>query len=238
VIVNDTIARRLWPSGDPIGQRLRVASVDETWREVVGIAQTGPYDDLTESPASYIYLPLDQSPPASLTLVARAQPGAGSALPVLQAIVRDLDPQLPVVDVRTFDEVIARSVDKQRAASALLAAFGGLAALLAALGIYGVMSHATMQRVHEIWIRMALGARPPQIRQLFVRESLKLSLAGCAIGVAIAAGVSRLLSGFLFGLAPADALMFALGGAVMCGAAILAAYFPARRAVGLRPFPR
>jgi ABC-type antimicrobial peptide transport system permease subunit len=85
---------------------------------------------------------------------------------------------------------------------------------------------------------MALGARPPQIRRLFVRESLKLSLAGFAIGAAIAAGVSTLISGFLFGLAPADALMFALGGALMCGAAMLAAYLPARRAVGLRPIPR
>jgi predicted permease len=235
VIVNETIAHRLWPSSDPLGQRLRIGGASETWREVVGIAQTTRYDDLTESPASYLYLPLDQSPTASLTLVARARPGTGPVLPALQAIVRGLDPQLPIVDVRTFDEVIARSVDKQRAASALLTAFGGLAALLAALGIYGVMSHATMRRVYEVSIRMALGARPPEIRRLFVRESLKLSLAGFAIGAAIAAVVSRLISGFLFGLASADALMFVLAGALMCGAAILATYWPARRAARVSP---
>ena len=134
VIVNDVIARRLWPSSDPIGQRLRVVGVDEGWREVVGVARTTRYDDLTESPASYIYLPLEQSPPASLSLVARARPGTGSAIPALEGVVRSLDPQLPLVDVRTFEQVIARSVGKQRAASALLAALGGLALLLAALG--------------------------------------------------------------------------------------------------------
>jgi predicted permease len=235
VIVNDAIARRLWPSGDPIGQRIRVLDRGEGWREVVGVAQTTRYDDLTESPASYIYLPLDQSPPASLVLVARGRAGAGPILPALEDVVRSIDSQLPVVEARTFEQVISRSVDKQRAASMLLAVLGGLALLLAALGIYGVMSHATMLRVKEIGIRMALGARAPDVRRLFVRESLELSLVGVAIGGLLAFGISRLISGFLFGLGPGDALLFLIGAVVMCAAAIVATYLPARRAARVSP---
>lgn len=235
VIVNDVIAERLWPSINPLGQRLRVVDVNEGWREVVGVARAARYDDLTESPASYIYLPLEQSPPASMALVARARPGTGSAIPTLEGVVRSLDAQLPLVDVRTFEQVIARSVGKQRAASALLAALGGLALLLATLGIYGVMSHATTLRVREIGIRMALGARAPDVRRLFVRESLRLCLIGVAIGAALAMVIARLVSSFLFGLAPADALTFVAGGLAMCAAAIVATYLPARRAARVNP---
>ena len=235
VIVNDVIAERLWPSINPLGQRLRVLGVDDGWREVVGVAQAGRYDDLTESPARYIYLPLEQSPPASMALVARARSGTGSAIPTLLGAVRSLDPELPIVDVRTFEEVIARSVGKQRAASALLAVLGGVALLLATLGIYGVMSHATTLRVKEIAIRMAMGARAPDVRRLFVRESLRLCLIGVVIGGALAMAIALLISSFLFGLAPGDALMFVAGGLAMCAAAVVATYLPARRAGRVSP---
>ncbi|HYN10723.1 MAG TPA: ABC transporter permease [Vicinamibacterales bacterium] len=235
VIVNDALARRLWPSADPIGQRLRLLGLDDGWREVVGVARTTRYDDLTESPASYVYVPLAQFPPASLSLVARAWPEAGPVLPALEAVMRSLDPQLPVVDARTFEQVILRSVGKQRAASALLAVLGGLALLLAALGIYGVMSHATMLRVKEIGIRMALGARAPDVRRMFVRESLKLCFIGVAIGAAAATVISKLIAGFLFGLAAGDAVTFLIAAVVMCASAILATYLPARRAARVSP---
>ncbi len=235
VIVNEAIARRLWPSNDPIGQRLRVAGGDASWREVVGVARTSRYDELTESPFDFIYLPIAQSPPAQLSLVARARAGAGPILPALEGVVRLLDPQLPLADARTFEQVIVRSVGKQRAASALLSVLGGLALLLATLGIYGVMSHATILRVKEIGIRMALGARAPDVRRLFVRESLKLCLIGVAIGAAAATVISKLISGFLFGLAAGDAVTFLIGALVMCGAAVLATYLPARRAARVSP---
>ena len=234
-IVNETLARRLWPAADAIGQRIRLAGSDETRREVVGIARTTRYDDLTESPVSYVYLPLSQAPSASLTVVARGRAGSAGVLQSLEAVIRSLDPQMPLVDARTFEQVIMRSVGKQRAASALLAVLGALALILAALGIYGVMSHATTLRVKEIGIRMALGASAPDVRRLFVREALKLALAGVAIGAAAAAGISRLIAGFLFGLAPGDAVTFLLAGVVMCAAAALATYLPARRAAHVSP---
>ena len=235
VIVNDAIAQKLWPSANPIGQRIRVLDGDDGFREVVGVVRTSRYDDLTESPVNFIYLPLAQSPRAPLVLVARARPGAGPVLPVLEQVVRALDPQLPVVEARTFEEVVMRSLDKERAASTLLAGLGALALLLAALGIYGVMAHATTLRVKEIGIRIALGARAPDIGRLFVRESLTLSLIGVALGGLAAYGIARLIAGFLFGLAPADALTFLIGGAVMCAAAMLATYLPARRAARVSP---
>ena len=234
-IVNEAIARRLWPAADPIGQRIRLLDPNEPWREVVGVARTTHYDELTESPTSYVYVPLAQTPSASLVVVARGRAGSASVLHALEAVIRSLDPQLPVVDARTFEQVIVRSVGKQRAASALLAVFGGLALLLAALGIYGVMSHATSLRVKEIGIRMALGASAQDVKRLFVGESLKLSLVGFAIGGAAAYVISRLIAGFLFGLAPGDALVFVLGGVIMCAAAALATYLPARRASRVSP---
>jgi predicted permease len=235
VIVNENIARRLWPSAEPIGQRVRVLGVDAGWREVVGVVQTTRYDELMESAKNYIYLPLEQSPPAPLVLVARGHAGAGPVLPVIENIVRGLDPHLPVVEARTFEEVVERSLRRQQAASTLLAVLGGLALLLAALGIYGVMAHATTLRVKEIGIRMALGARAPDVGRLFVRESLKLSLIGTAIGVVVAFGISRLISGFLFGLAAGDAVTFVVGALVMCAATLLATYLPARRAARVSP---
>jgi ABC-type antimicrobial peptide transport system permease subunit len=235
VIVNDVIAQKLWPSGNPIGQRLRVLDGGDGLREVVGVVRTSRYDDLTESPVNYIYLPLEQSPPLGLALVARGRPGAAPVLPVLENIVRALDPQLPVVEARTFEQIVRRSLDKEQAASTLLAALGALALLLSALGIYGVMAHATTLRVKEIGIRIALGARPPDVGRLFVRESLALSLIGVALGGLAAFAIARLLAGFLFGLAPADALTFLIGGVVMCAASILAAYLPARRAARVSP---
>jgi predicted permease len=235
VIVNDAIAQKLWPSGNPIGQRVRVLDGGDGVREVVGVVRTSRYDDLTESPVNYIYLPVEQSPRMGLALVARGRPGAAPVLPVLESIVRALDPQLPVVEARTFEQLVRRSLDKEQAASTLLAALGALALLLSALGIYGVMAHATTLRVKEIGIRIALGARPPDVGRLFVRESLTLSLVGVALGGLAAFAIARLLAGFLFGLAPGDALTFLIGGVVMCAAAILATYLPARRAARVSP---
>jgi putative ABC transport system permease protein len=234
-IVNETLARRLWPAADAIGHRIRLSGSDETWREVVGVARTTRYDDLTESPVSYVYLPLSQAPSASLTVVARGRAGSAGVLQSLEAVIRSLDPQMPLVDARTFEEVLMRSVGKQRAASALLAVLGALALILAALGIYGVMSHATTQRAKEIGIRMALGASAPDVRRLFVREALKLALTGVAIGAIAAAVVSKLIAGFLFGLAPGDAVTFLLAGVLMCAAATLATSLPARRAARVSP---
>jgi putative ABC transport system permease protein len=234
-IVNEKLADRLWPGANPIGQRIRLLDPGEPWRDIVGVARTTRYDDLTESPRSYIYVPLSQAPSPSLVIVARGRAGSAAVLSALDAVIRSLDPQMPTVEIRTFEQVISRSVDKQRAASALLAVLGGLGLLLAALGIYGAMSHATILRVKEIGIRIALGARPPNVRWLFVREALTLCLVGVAIGAVAAAVISRLISGFLFGLTPGDAVTFLLAAVVMCATAALATYLPARRASRVNP---
>jgi predicted permease len=234
-IISEALAARLWANAEPIGQRIKLAGIDTGWRDVVGVTETGRYDSLTELPAAYVYLPLAQAPSPSLSLVARGRADPAGAITTLESVVRSLDPDLPIVDVRTFEQVISDSVDKQRAASALLAALGVLSLLLAALGIYGVMSHATTLRVQEIGIRMALGARPPDVKRLFAGETLRLCIVGFVLGAAVAAVVSKLIAGFLFGLAAADAAIFLAGGLIMCATAMLATYLPARRAARVNP---
>ena len=233
VIVNDVVAKRLWPSENPIGQRLRVLGVTDVDREVVGVVQTARYDELSESPTRYIYVPLEQSTPGQLALVARWRAEADAGPTALEGIVRSLDPQLPLVDVRTFEQLIGRSLDTQRAAGVLLAVLGGIALLLATLGIYGVMSHATMLRAKEIAIRAALGARPPDVWRLFVGEALKLCVIGAAIGATLAIAVARLISSFLFGLSPVDVLTFVTPALAICAAGSAATWLAARRGTGL-----
>jgi putative ABC transport system permease protein len=200
---------------------------------VVGVVQTTRYDELSESPKRYIYLPLEQSSPGQLALVARWRPGAHAGTPALESVVRSLDPQLPLVDVRTLEQLIGGSLDTQRAAGVLLAVLGGLALLLATLGIYGVMSHATMLRSKEIAIRTALGARPPDVWRLFVGEALKLCVVGAAIGAVLAVAVARLISSFLFGLSPVDVLTFLAPALVICATGSAATWLAARRGTGL-----
>src|SRR5262249_28653755 len=149
-IVNETLARRLWPDTDPLGRRFRVDDPKEPWREVVGVVHDAKSGDLTESPRGTYYLPLRQHPDSPLSLVVRAAGDSSAMLSSLADIVRDLDRDLPVFQSQPLDELIRRAVRLRRAATSLFAVFGGLTLLLAGMGIYGVAAHSVSLRTREV----------------------------------------------------------------------------------------
>jgi predicted permease len=235
VIVNETLARRLWPSGNALGQLLELAEPGEPWREVVGIARDGKYDKLTDQPRTFAYLPDAQSPTPAMTLIARTRGEPAAATADLVRIAHELDPDLPLFRISTLGQILRQSVDLQRAMSSLLSVFGLLALCLAALGIYGVTSHAVTLRTKEIGIRMSLGARASEVLRMVVGEGLRLTWVGVLFGLLISALSSRVLSSFLFGLRATDAMTFAAGGVVLAAVALAASYLPARRAANVDP---
>ena len=153
----------------------------------------------------------------------------------VKRIVAELDKDQPVTDIMTMDEVLSRSISGQRFYMQLLGIVGGLALLLAAVGIYGVMSYSVTERTHEIGIRVALGARRTDVLRLVVNLGLKLTLIGVAAGVLVALGLTRLITGFLFGVKATDPLTYALISSLLVGVAVLACYLPARRATKVDP---
>ena len=234
IVVNETLARRLWGDADPIGQRSRFGDT-EPWYEVVGVVRDSKYHDLTESPRPFCLVPLDYERPSMLTMIVRSKGQPRPLLaPVVQA-VRALDRNLPVVNARSLDTLAASVTDKQRAGAALLAVFGALALLLASVGLYGITAHAASLRVREVGIRLALGARASQVQGLFVRDGLRLSMFGIGIGVLLSLAASSLISSLLFGLGAADAVAFAGAAGVLAMTAIVASYLPTRRVTRIDP---
>jgi putative ABC transport system permease protein len=237
-IINERLAQRLWPGGDALGKRFRLGGPGEPLREVIGMTRTGKYDSLNESEAAFFYLPqTQQSSPlqGSRSLVVRASTDPASLLAPLSRLFRTLDPNLPLYRLETYEQSLARVVDKQRAASSMLGVFGALALLLASIGMYGVTAHGVSLRTREIGIRMSLGARAGDVLALFVREGLALSLVGVVIGLAASAAASKLLAEFLFGLSATDSLTFVAGATVLCAVAAIASFLPARRAAHVDP---
>ena len=235
-IVNETLARRLWPNADALGKHFRLGRTGvRPLLQVVGIVRDGKYVNLVESPRGYLFLPLRQKPSASLVLAVRSSVEAAGLLPAVRRVSQSIDPDLPLFNVRTFAQALRGAADKQQAASSMLAVFGVLALLLAALGMFSVTAHGVALRTREIGIRMSLGARTTDVLALFVRESMSRTLVGVVIGLAASAALSTLLAGFLFGLKATDATAFVTGGVVLCVVTALASYIPARRAARLDP---
>ena len=234
-IVNHTLAQRLWPGEEPIGKRLRAGGSDQPVREVIGVARDGKYDSLNESTRGFVYLPQGRSPLTEVALVVRASGDPGRLLGPLREIVHALDPNLPVFRASTLSEAIRGTLDKQRAASALLGVFGVVTLALASLGIYGVMAHSVTMRTREIGIRMSLGARASDVSRMVVRDGMRLSIVGVAIGLVFSGLIAAALGAFLFGLEPADAAAFVSASALLCAVAVLASYLPARRAARVDP---
>jgi predicted permease len=234
-IVNETLAKRLWPDADPIGQRLRDADSKEPWREVVGVVRDAKYSSLTEAAASAYYLPLPQHPASAVSLVVRTVNDQSVALASLINIARDLDRALPLFNGQTLEESIRGATRLRRAGASLLSVFGALTLILAAMGIYGVAAHSVSLRIREVGIRMSLGARSSHVSRMFVGESLSLALIGVMIGLGLSAGASKVLTTFLFGLTATDTGTFIAGSVILGLVALLASYIPARRAARLDP---
>jgi predicted permease len=234
-IVNETLARRLSAGDDALGKRFRFATDGAPWRTVVGVARDSRYVLLNDSPMPFVYLPWAQSPAPTASIVARMRGEAKAITPLVADAVRALDADLPLYHVSTLEQNIERSMGVERAASSLLGVFGVLALLLAALGIYGVIAHGVTLRTREIGIRLALGAKTPQVLGTFVGEGLRFSALGVAIGLALSAATAGVLESFLFGVHATDAITVAAVALLLCVVATLASYLPARRAANVNP---
>ena len=233
-VVNETLARQLWPESDALGRILRVDEGDPV--QVIGVARDAKYDDATEDPRPFLYLSLAQHAQLDReTAIVRITGAAALATPLIQAQIRALDPALPVFDVRPFETVLRDRADKQRGISALFAGFGLLALLLASLGLYGVMAYAVTRRTREIGVRLALGATPAQLTRLITSDALRLALTGVAVGAVLALPLASVLGALIFGVQVGDLATFAGTCALLVAVAMIAALLPARRAARLDP---
>ena len=236
-VVNETLARKLWPGEDPIGHHFRHGSASAPPMEVVGVAKDSKYVWIAEDQRAYFYVPLSQDFSGVQVLQVRTLlPPAMVARPI-EAEVHALDANLPVFDVMSMDEALGggNGYFFFRLAAAFAGVLGGLGLLLAITGVYGVVSYGVNQRTHEIGIRMALGAQQPRILGMVVSQGLRLVLIGLAVGVAVSAGLARLLSDFLVNTSTLDPVAYAVASLLLVAVAALACYLPARRAMRVDP---
>ena len=238
VLISETAAQRWWPNQDPIGRRVKAPGFDNSpppWRTVVGVLQDVKQAGLNAPHTMQIYLPHAQYSTQYLTLVVRTGSDPLSVVGEIRQEVSRLDPELPVSNVASMDQVINESVVSQRFSAVLLGSLAGLGLLLATVGVYGVLSYSVSQKTREIGIRMALGAARRDVLALVVGNGLKLLLIGVVAGTAAALLVTRLMSNLLFGISASDPLTFAGVAVFLSAVALLACYIPARRAAKVDP---
>jgi|HubBroStandDraft_1064217.scaffolds.fasta_scaffold10172_2 predicted permease len=236
VAVNEAFAARYWPGEDALGKRMRLNGAPEKkpWRTVVAIVgDVRNQLDLRAGPE--MYFPLRQQVGYTAALVVRTSSDARSMEATVRAQVAALDRDLPVFDVSTMDDLRSVSVTAQRMGGTLMTAFAGFALVLAAIGLFGVISYAVSERTHEIGIRMALGADPRQVLRLVVGQGMTLALIGLLLGLPLALGMGRAVGGLLYSVAPNDFATFAGVAVVLAGVAMVACYIPARRAMRVDP---
>ncbi|HEY7856163.1 MAG TPA: ABC transporter permease [Terriglobales bacterium] len=234
MIVNQTMAKQVWPGQDPMGKRVRFTG-DTDYTQVVGIARDSKYFTLSEDPLPFAYLPLAQYPQTALGLTVRAVGAPAGLLQEMRAAMRAQDRTLPVTQVQTAAEPIEQSLWAAQMAAYLLAALALLATILAAVGIYGVMSYAVRQRSRELGIRMAMGAAARDIFALVLRNGMTLVAVGILAGILGALALGQVVSTFLFGMKPADPTTFAFYSLLFVLVALVASFFPARRATRVDP---
>jgi predicted permease len=235
VIINERLATTLWPHEDALGKRLSVGGYEGPFLEVVGVARDGKYRSLGERPQPYVYQPVLQSYDPKMTLVVRTTGEPQALAPAVREQIRTLDANLPVADVKTFRDQVDLSLFPSRVAAWTLGGFGVLALLLAAIGIYGVVSYSVAQRTREIGVRMALGAKEKDVLRLVLGEGALVIVVGLVVGLALAFAATRVVAGFLYGVGATDPLTFA-GVPLLLGIVALgASYLPARRATKVDP---
>ncbi len=234
-VINEELARKYFPNEDPIGKRLAYWWGDMLSGEIVGIVGNVREVGLDQDPAPAIYRTTVQEPVGTLTLVVRTAGDPAALASTVGAIVRQIDPDQPLSEVRTMEEVVSRTVARPRLVLTLLGAFAGMALLLAGLGLYAIIAYAVAQRSQEIGVRVALGADRSDVLRLIIRHGMVLTGAGLAIGLAVALVATRAMESLLYGVSATDPLTM-LGVAVfLLGIAVLASWLPARRATRLDP---
>jgi putative ABC transport system permease protein len=239
VVVNEELARQAWPGVDPIGKRMRAGGArdEQEWLTVVGVVKDPVQYEWTGETGPEMYLPYLQGPMVGsyLTFVVRAAGSPAALVPTLRQVVAGLDPNVAVSELQTMDAVVAGATAGTRFNALLLIAFACVALVLAAIGIYSVISCGVTQRTQEIGIRLALGATAGEVTRLVVRQGLGPAILGTAVGLAGALALTRTASSLLYGVSPTDPLTFAAVTAALLLVALGASVSPARRASRLDP---
>ncbi len=236
-IINDVAAKKFWPGEEPIGKKIKRGRPESKnpWVTIVGIVSSGAQNSLRESAQPEIYTPYLQNTSRMFTLVARTSTDARTMAGSIRKEVWATDKDLPVSNMKLMDELISNSVAQPRFYVILLSVFAGLALVLAAVGVYGVMSYSVTLRTHDIGIRMALGALPMDIFKHVITQALLLALVGLGIGLALAVTSTRVLSSLLYGISATDPITLGATALVLLFVALLASYLPARRATKVDP---
>ncbi|HEX2059286.1 MAG TPA: ABC transporter permease [Thermoanaerobaculia bacterium] len=235
VVVNEQFAKQYFPNEDPIGKKLQIGNGDDVEQnEIVGIVGNVKYLDLTEEPMPMFYLAYAQTPRRSLSFVVRST-NADTLAPSMRAVLRRLDRHQPIISIETLESMRGEMLAPRRFSLVLLTALSVIALILAAIGIYSLMSYAVTQRTSEIGIRMALGAEARDIFRLVVGQAVRLVAIGLVVGVAVALTTTRLMRSLLYGVEPGDPVTLAAICFVIGSIALIATWIPARRAARVDP---
>ena len=236
VLINEHMAKLAWPGRDPLGQKIKVFG-SEIPVEVVGVVKDVTFDNIGEDPKSYVLFPMAQEPDRAgfATLHVRTAADVAALMPAIRKEIQALDPALPLLNVTTMEENIRQGLWAPRTGAALLSLFGGLALLLAAIGVYGIMSYSVGRRTREIGIRMAIGARSADVLGLILNQGLLIVAVGMVLGLGAAWLVARNFENLLFGVGAGDPATYALITLLLAGVALFACWLPARRATKVDP---
>jgi predicted permease len=236
-IVNEHLAQHYWPSQDPIGKRFRLKSAQDAWVEIVGVAKTSKYIFVAEPPTDFLYLPYRQNPTQAITLVAQSTGNAAALAAPLRDVVRALDVNIPLFNVRTMDQVYQmRAISIFNVLVTMVGAMGVMGLGLSIVGLYGLVAYAATRRTREIGIRMAIGATAPTVLRMVLRQGFALALVGLVVGLAGSVGAGDLLSAaFPSGDDQRDFMALAIVAPIVLAVTLLAAYIPARRASRVNP---
>jgi predicted lysophospholipase L1 biosynthesis ABC-type transport system permease subunit len=234
-VVTQSVAQRFWPNSSPIGQRIKLGSADSPWITVIGISGDVIRDWLTDQPAHLVYVPYTQYAPRSTTFVIRTTGDPDGLARAAQAGIRKVDQDLPILAVKSMNRAMYEETSGVRAAADSMKQYAGVALLLAATGIFGVIAYFVAQRTRDIGVRIALGANTSDVLRMTLRRTLYPTSIGIAIGTAAAYGLCAFMASLLYHLVKLDATTFVGCAALLGGTALLASYLPARKATQVDP---
>ena len=235
IIVNQRMAQMLWPGENAIGKRIFIGTDSRDALEVVGVVKTGKYRTLAEDPRPFFYSALSQRRPSTMALVMRGSVDPRSLVGAIRSTVQSIDPRVPIFGVKTMDDHKTYALWAPNMAASFSLAFGVVAILLSAVGLYSVMAYIVSQRTREVGIRMALGANRADVMKLITRQGMRLAAVGVGIGLLLALALAQVLSSLLIGVSRYDVTTFLLVPTLLGAVALLACYLPARRATKVDP---
>jgi len=236
-VINESLAKRLWPGEDAIGKRLKQGwpETPNDWREIVGVVGDVKFNGVTADTPMQAYLPLAHEPSRGVAIVARTQGDPAAVGPAIEGVMQQVNKDLPLFQARTMDDMLGESIARQRMSMLVFVMFAVVALTLASVGLYGVVAHGVTERMHEIGVRIALGAEQHHVVAMVIRQGLSMALVGTAIGVAGALALSRWIQSLLFGVTATDPATLGAVIVVLLTVALVACSVPAWRATRVDP---